>query len=48
MISQGAVKINGNRVENLQDADIKNGDIIQVGKRNFVKVRINKANEESK
>ena len=48
LISQGAVKINGNRVENLQDADIKNGDIIQVGKRNFVKVRINKANEESK
>ncbi|NSW90094.1 MAG: tyrosine--tRNA ligase [Firmicutes bacterium] len=38
LVAQGAVKINGSRVENLQDANIKNGDIIQVGKRNFVKV----------
>ncbi|NLC68586.1 MAG: tyrosine--tRNA ligase [Clostridiaceae bacterium] len=40
LVSQGAVKINGERVKSMEEVVIRDGDIIQSGKRNFVKVRI--------
>jgi len=40
LILQGAVKINGERVENPLDIDIKEPIIVQVGKRKFAKIAI--------
>ena len=40
LVQQGAVKINGIRVTSLQEADLKDNDIIQVGKKSFVRIRI--------
>ena len=38
LIEQGAVKLNGERIVVQETIALKNGDIIQCGKRNFVKV----------
>lgn len=40
LISQGGVKINGEKVENLETLIINNEDILQVGKKNFAKIII--------
>jgi len=37
---QGGVKVNKEKVIGFNDVVLKNGDIIQVGKRKFVKVDI--------
>lgn len=41
LVYQGAVKINGEKIPNEQLIKINQGDIIQVGKRNFVKIILN-------
>ena len=41
LVSQGAVKLNGIKVETLFVVGIKNGDVVQAGKRRFVKIRLN-------
>ncbi len=39
LISQGAVKINNNKIEDYRKPiEVKNGDILRVGKRNFIKL----------
>ncbi len=38
LVAQGAVRINGVKVNDIWDVDIENGDVIQSGKRNFIKV----------
>lgn len=40
LVAQGAVKVNGKKIESLNDVNIQNGDVIQVGKKNFVKVEL--------
>jgi len=40
LIFQGAVKVNGNKIETLKIDNLCNGDIIQAGKLKFVKVKI--------
>lgn len=40
LVLQGGVKVNGTKLENLNDILLKNNDVIQVGKRNFVRVKI--------
>jgi tyrosyl-tRNA synthetase len=40
LILQGGVKVNGTKLENFNDILLKNDDVIQVGKRNFVRVVI--------
>lgn len=37
---QGAIKINGNKIDTFKVADICDGDILQAGKLKFVKIRI--------
>lgn len=41
LVNQGAVKVNGKRVDSLSGMVIKNGDVIQVGKRVFARVAMN-------
>jgi tyrosyl-tRNA synthetase len=41
LVEQGAVKLNGEKITLDKIIDIKDGDIIQCGKRNFVKIIIN-------
>lgn len=38
LIAQGAVKINGERIEANSKTELKEGDIVQVGKRNFARI----------
>ena len=38
LIAQGAVKVNGVQIYDFQAVEIKKGDVIQVGKKNFVKI----------
>lgn len=38
LLKQGAVKLNGTRVENLFITGLKSGDIIQAGKRRFIQI----------
>ena len=40
LIEQGAVKLNGQKISLEESIDLKNGDVIQCGKRNFVKIII--------
>ncbi|HZJ82676.1 MAG TPA: tyrosine--tRNA ligase [Clostridia bacterium] len=40
LINQGAVKINGEKVDELKTSALKHGDIVQVGKRKFIKVEM--------
>lgn len=40
LIEQGGVKVNREKIIEIHDVVLKNGDIIQVGKRKFVKVDI--------
>lgn len=40
LISQGALKVNGNRIDSFKIADLCDGDVIQAGKLKFIKVRI--------
>jgi len=37
LIAQGGVKVNGNRVSEILLSSLKDGDVIQVGKKNFIK-----------
>lgn len=38
LLNQGGVKINGEKVTNFNDITLKNGDILQVGKKKFLKI----------
>lgn len=38
LLNQGGVKINGEKVANFNDITLKNGDILQVGKKKFLKI----------
>ena len=38
LVEQGAVKLNGEKISLEETMELKNGDVIQCGKRNFVKV----------
>ena len=40
LISQGAVKVNGNKIDALKITGLKNGDVVQAGKLKFIKIRI--------
>ena len=40
LISQGALKVNGNKIDTFKIADIRDGDVIQVGKLKYIKIRI--------
>jgi tyrosyl-tRNA synthetase len=40
LIAQGGVKINGEKAEDINKNDLKNKDIIQIGKRKFLKVLV--------
>ncbi|MCE5318856.1 MAG: tyrosine--tRNA ligase, partial [Parachlamydia sp.] len=40
LISQGALKVNGNKIDSFKIADICDGDVIQAGKLKFIKIRI--------
>ena len=41
MVEQGGVKIDDKKVENVrEEVDVKDGNVVQVGKRKFVKIRI--------
>lgn len=40
LLEQGAVRINGQKISNDNVLDLKDGDVIQCGKRNFVKIII--------
>lgn len=40
LISQGAVRIDGEKIGGVISSDLKDGDIVQVGKRKFIKVSI--------
>jgi tyrosyl-tRNA synthetase len=40
LVQQGGVKVNGEKIADIKDFDLKNDDIIQVGKKNFVKITI--------
>lgn len=40
LVMQGGVKINGERVTSVYDISLKNGDVVQAGKKNFVKINI--------
>lgn len=40
LISQGAVKINGEKISDIKISSLKDGDIVQVGKRNFAKIQL--------
>jgi tyrosyl-tRNA synthetase len=40
LIAQGGVKVNGEKVENINKNDLKNKDVIQIGKRKFLRVLI--------
>jgi ribosomal protein S4 len=42
LIAQGAIEVNGQRI-NSTTVDIPDGSIIQVGKRRFLKISIEKA-----
>jgi len=39
LISQGAVKVNGNRIDTFKTADLCDGDIIQAGKMKFIRIK---------
>jgi len=39
MVEQGAVRIDGQKVESVQDVEVRSGMIIQVGKRKFVRIK---------
>lgn len=40
LISQGAVKVNGEKVSELKNSCLKDQDVVQVGKRNFIKIQM--------
>lgn len=40
LISQGAVKINGEKISDIKISSLKDGDVVQVGKRNFAKIQL--------
>lgn len=40
LISQAAVKINGEKISDIKISSLKDGDIVQVGKRNFAKIQL--------
>lgn len=40
LVLQGGVKVNGTKLENFNDTLLRNNDVIQVGKKNFVRVVI--------
>ena len=40
LISQGAVKLNGVKVEQAAGYEPADGDVLQVGKRSFVRIRV--------
>lgn len=40
LISQGAVKINGNKIDTSNNIDICDGDVIQAGRLKFIRIRI--------
>ncbi|NLJ41992.1 MAG: tyrosine--tRNA ligase [Clostridiales bacterium] len=40
LLNQGAVKVNGEKTSDLKNSSLKNNDIIQSGKRNFIKIRL--------
>ena len=39
MVEQGGVRINGDKVESIMEVEVKTGDIVQVGKRKFIKIK---------
>lgn len=41
LLTSGAIKINSKRIDSFEDIIINNGDILQVGKRKFLKLIIN-------
>ncbi|WP_032122947.1 tyrosine--tRNA ligase [Clostridium amazonitimonense] len=40
LIAQGGVKVNGEKVEQVEEVQLKDQDIIQVGKKKFVKIKL--------
>ena len=40
LISQGALKVNGNKIDAFRIIDLRDGDVIQAGKLKFIRVRI--------
>ena len=40
LISQGAVKVNGNKIDTFKISDLCDGDVVQAGKLKFIKIRI--------
>lgn len=40
LINQGAVRVNGEKMERIKNTDLKSLDVVQVGKRNFIRVEI--------
>lgn len=40
LISQGALKVNGNKIDAFKITDICDGDVIQAGKLKFIRIRI--------
>lgn len=40
LISQGAVKVNGNRIHSFKLAGLRDGDVIQAGKLKFMKIKL--------
>lgn len=38
LISQGAVKLNGNRIYSSKINDVQSGDVVQAGKLKFVRI----------
>lgn len=41
LISQGAVKVNGNKIDTFKILGLCDGDVVQAGKLKFIKIRIN-------
>ncbi len=40
LISQGAIRVNGEKTDELKNPTLKDQDVVQVGKRNFIRVRL--------
>jgi tyrosyl-tRNA synthetase len=45
LISQGALKVNGNRIDSFKIADLCDGDVIQAGKLKFIRIRVKESDE---
>lgn len=40
LISQGALKVNGNKIDTFKIADLNDGDVVQAGKLKFIRIKI--------